>query len=101
MGHGTVTVSQRYVHPSPEFIETALSRLEDLNQSKRRGRNESEVEGGHKLSPVEVEAEAEEEQIGSNHYARVAKSADAKDLKSFGGQPPCGFKSHPGHHDIC
>jgi ActR/RegA family two-component response regulator len=29
--------------------------------------------------------------------ARVAKPADAKDLKSFGGQPPCGFKSHPGH----
>src|SRR5579862_3243411 len=29
--------------------------------------------------------------------ARVAKSADAKDLKSFGRQLPCGFKSHPGH----
>jgi hypothetical protein len=30
--------------------------------------------------------------------ARVAKSADAKDLKSFSWQRECGFKSHPGHH---
>jgi hypothetical protein len=32
--------------------------------------------------------------------ARVAKSADAKDLKSFSWQRECGFKSHPGHHKI-
>jgi hypothetical protein len=30
-------------------------------------------------------------------YARVAKSADAKDLKSFFAQAECGFKSRPGH----
>jgi integrase len=35
MGHSTVTVSQRYVHPSPEFMESAVSRLEDLNTSKQ------------------------------------------------------------------
>src|SRR5215467_14241986 len=29
--------------------------------------------------------------------ARVAKSADAKDLKSFSRQRECGFKSRPGH----
>ena len=29
--------------------------------------------------------------------ARVAKSADAKDLKSFFAQAKCGFKSRPGH----
>jgi integrase len=34
MGHSTVTVSQRYVHPSPETIETAYERLMTLN---RRG----------------------------------------------------------------
>jgi hypothetical protein len=28
----------------------------------------------------------------------VAKSADAKDLKSFFAQAECGFKSRPGHH---
>ena len=32
--------------------------------------------------------------------ARVAKSADAKDLKSFSPQGECGFKSRPGHHLI-
>ncbi len=33
-----------------------------------------------------------------NVRARVAKSADAKDLKSFFAQAECGFKSRPGHH---
>lgn len=33
-----------------------------------------------------------------DRHARVAKSADAKDLKSFFRQRECGFKSHPGHH---
>ncbi len=32
--------------------------------------------------------------------ARVAKSADAKDLKSFFAQAECGFNSHPGHHKL-
>ena len=30
-GHSSVTVSQRYVHPSPETIENAITRLEALN----------------------------------------------------------------------
>jgi integrase len=34
MGHSTVTMSQKYVHPSPELLETAMNRLEALNQSK-------------------------------------------------------------------
>ncbi|HLX43598.1 MAG TPA: site-specific integrase [Bryobacteraceae bacterium] len=34
-GHSSVTVSQRYVHPSPESLETAFERLDALNQSKR------------------------------------------------------------------
>jgi len=33
MGHSSVTVSQRYVHPSPEAIERAFERLEDLNET--------------------------------------------------------------------
>jgi integrase len=32
MGHSSVTVSQRYVHPTPEALERAVERLEDLNQ---------------------------------------------------------------------
>jgi integrase len=32
MGHSTVTVSQRYVHPTPESLERAFERLELLNK---------------------------------------------------------------------
>jgi integrase len=32
MGHSTVTVSQKYVHPTPEALERAFERLEALNQ---------------------------------------------------------------------
>ena len=31
MGHSTVTVSQKYVHPSPESVERAYERLTSLN----------------------------------------------------------------------
>jgi len=31
MGHSTVTVSQRYVHPSPEAAELAYERMTGLN----------------------------------------------------------------------
>jgi len=34
MGHSTVTVSQRYIHPSPEAIELAVGRMETLNGKK-------------------------------------------------------------------
>ncbi len=30
-GHSNVTVSQRYVHPTPEAVERAFQRLETLN----------------------------------------------------------------------
>jgi integrase len=33
-GHSSVTVSQRYVHPTPEGMERALERLRDLNAAK-------------------------------------------------------------------
>lgn len=36
MGHSSVTVSQRYVHPSPEAVETAMERLERLGVANRR-----------------------------------------------------------------
>jgi integrase len=34
-GHSSVTVSQRYVHPSPEAQETAIDRMDALNRSRR------------------------------------------------------------------
>ena len=33
-GHSSVTVSQRYVHPTPEGLERAFERLENLNAEK-------------------------------------------------------------------
>lgn len=33
-GHGSVTTSQRYVHPTPETMETAFERLQQLNETK-------------------------------------------------------------------
>ena len=33
-GHSSVTVSRRYVHPTPEGIERAFERLEELNAAK-------------------------------------------------------------------
>jgi integrase len=37
MGHSSVTVSQRYVHPSPEAMERAVSRMESYNTAKLHG----------------------------------------------------------------
>ena len=39
-GHSSITVSQRYVHPTSEAIERAFERLEAFNEG-------SEKEGGH------------------------------------------------------
>jgi len=38
-GHSSVTVSQRYVHPSPESLEKAFERLDRLNRSQRGNRS--------------------------------------------------------------
>jgi integrase len=35
MGHSTVTISQRYVHPSPEAMESAVTRMEGWNGRMR------------------------------------------------------------------
>ena len=35
MGHSSVTVSQRYVHPSPETLEVAFERLDSMNNRRR------------------------------------------------------------------
>lgn len=38
-GHSSITISQRYVHPSPESVERAFARLEASNQAplKKKG----------------------------------------------------------------
>jgi hypothetical protein len=35
-GHSSITISQRYVHPSSEAMERAFERLEDLNANAGR-----------------------------------------------------------------
>ena len=47
MGHSSVTVSQRYVHPSPESLERAFERLESMNEKAVRRLPE-----GTKVQPV-------------------------------------------------
>jgi hypothetical protein len=64
MGHSTVTVSQRYVPPTPETLERAFERLEERNQRAAA----KLLEGQNRQLPatvpatvegVEVDAEAE------------------------------------------
>ncbi len=35
-GHSSISISQRYVHPSPESVERAFEKLEESNQPTRR-----------------------------------------------------------------
>jgi len=32
-GHSSITISQRYVHPSPEAMETAFEKLEEQSRT--------------------------------------------------------------------
>jgi integrase len=43
MGHSSVTVSQRYVHPTPETLERAVERLQALNEQAAKRLPTSEV----------------------------------------------------------
>ena len=46
-GHSSVTVSQRYVHPTPEGMERAFERLETLNATKfQEARTQAAAVGG-------------------------------------------------------
>jgi integrase len=55
-GHSSVTVSQRYVHPTPEGMERAFQRLESLNAAKHAQAEAEaalEASGGSRL-PAKV-----------------------------------------------
>jgi integrase len=55
-GHSSVTVSQRYVHPTPEGMERAFERLEKLNTLKyeqAEAETKAEAAGGYPL-PAKV-----------------------------------------------
>jgi site-specific recombinase XerD len=51
MGHFTVTVSQRYVHPSPAAVELAYERLMALNRQKVATISATLVEASGASSP--------------------------------------------------
>ncbi len=53
--------------------------------------------GPRRLSGVVEQQRDDLSEIVLFQRARVAKLADAKDLKSFSPQGECGFNSHPGH----
>jgi hypothetical protein len=36
MGHSSLKISQKYVHPSPEHVERAFDRMERMNAARRR-----------------------------------------------------------------
>ena len=42
-GHSSVTVSQRYVHPTPEALERAVEMLEGLNQRAANSLPEAKI----------------------------------------------------------
>lgn len=54
-GHSSVTVSQRYVHPTPEALERAFERLEVLNG----GETVKQLEGHTQQPPATVSATIE------------------------------------------
>ena len=74
-GHNGVTVSQRYVHPTPEGMERAFERLEDLNTEK------------FEQARVETTAEA----VGD--LVAPSKVPTAKKLRRASGAQVIGFKS--------
>ncbi|MCZ6625027.1 MAG: tyrosine-type recombinase/integrase, partial [Deltaproteobacteria bacterium] len=51
-GHSSVTVSQRYVHPTPETMERAFQRLEALNEKAA----EKLTEGQKRRAPATIPA---------------------------------------------
>ncbi len=76
-GHSSVTTSQRYVHPTPEGMERAFERLEDLNTVKFE----------------QAEAEAKAEAAGGSSVpakvptvktSRSRKSSQVIEIKSMG-----------------
>jgi len=40
MGHSNILVSQRYVHPTPERVETAFAGLDAYNQERAKAAKE-------------------------------------------------------------
>ena len=59
MGHSSVTVSQRYVHPTPEGLERALDKLQIMNDVRAA---RSLPETAKRQLPATLSATVEEEE---------------------------------------
>jgi hypothetical protein len=66
-GHSSVTLSQRYVHPTPEGVERAFQRLQSLNAAK------------HAQAKAETALEATD---GRSVPAKVATSKSSQAYKT-------------------
>jgi hypothetical protein len=77
-GHSTITISQRYVHPTEERIEDAFSRLERYNVKKAeelelKRRANGEMQSG---VPVPPESPTEQETVEDEPDANVNEMSD-------------------------
>ena len=61
-GHSSVTISQRYVHPSPEALEGAFERLEALNAKRMEAVNGKRAESPQVGIPTGIPAPSPEAQ---------------------------------------
>jgi integrase len=60
MGHSSVTVSQRYVHPTPEALERAVERLQAMNARATKGLRKSQI----KQLPATISATGSDDESG-------------------------------------
>ena len=74
MGHSSVTVSQKYVHPTPEAMERAFERLEALNQKAAQ----SLPEAPKRQLPTTISATLSEA-LPVSHSGPIAQSVRAAD----------------------
>ena len=75
MGHSSVTVSQRYVHPTPATLERAVDGLQALN-----ARAAESLLGGQKQQPPATVSATVEFGLSVTHCGRVAQEDRASDF---------------------
>jgi hypothetical protein len=80
-GHSSVTVSQRYVHPTPEGMESAFERLEELNAAKFR---EAETEVRAEAVAAGAETAGVPTKVPTAKNGRLQKSGQVVEIKRAG-----------------
>ncbi|HTR34922.1 MAG TPA: site-specific integrase [Bryobacteraceae bacterium] len=76
-GHSSVTVSQRYVHPTPEGMERAFERLQELNATKFEEAKAEAVAVGAETSSLPAK-------VPTANNRRFRKSAQVVAIKRAG-----------------